>query len=927
MDLILCHTTADFDTLGAAIALSLLQSGSKVVLAGGSHPTVRDFLALHRDEYPLIERRSVNPQEIRALFVVDTQWRDRLGKAAEWLDLPIPITVYDHHLDAESDILATQAYIEAVGATTTVLVERLQANQVTLTSAQATVMALGIHVDTGSLTFDHTTVRDAAALTWLMAQGASLRAIAEYVEPGLSAEVQDLLSLALTQLQTETVQGFSLAWVMLTVDRHIPGLSSLAAWVMSLTNTDVLLLAVHYPVNEAGEERLTVIGRCRSSAGATSTEGIHLDKLFEPLGGGGHPKAAALSLRSVEPQVVLDTLLSQLKAQIPQPPIARSLMSAPVRTIRPETTIAEAQRILLRYGHSGLAVMDQEQLVGVISRRDLDIALHHGFSHAPVKGYMATNLKTIAPDTTLPDIEALMVTGDIGRLPVLEGGKLVGIVTRTDVLRQLHRERSELRSDRQDFSTHPPSKGALTIGKDLLRDKLLPSIQQVLNEAAQQAEQQGWQLYLVGGAVRDLFLAKPEEPLLIDDIDLVVDGFHPTAGMAAPGCFADTARVAPSDAGVALARSLQQTYPAARLQVHGQFQTAAVLWHNDPLLDSLWVDIATARTEFYPYPAANPEVEASSIRQDLYRRDFSINALAVRLTQPRQGEILDFFGGLLDLEARLIRVLHANSFIEDPTRIYRAVRFAVRLGFQIEPQTEGYIRYAIASGVYQRIQTDKTPALQTRLKQELKYILQAPYWKAAVQKLSDLGALCCIHADLNLTDQLWWRLRLGDRWLKQFDPTRTLPHWQVLLEILLSALEPEQRWKTAERLQLSGDAIERLQRLDEREDAIARCFLEVAAISSASPSQIVNLLSSNDLPTLILLASTQPRPIRRHIWKYLTHWRHIKSPLDGNDLKALGYAPGRQYKQILDALLTAALEGKIATRSEAEAFLEQHFPP
>ncbi len=924
MDLILCHTTADFDTLGAAIALSLLQPGSKVVLTGDSHPTVRDFLALHRDEYALIERRSVDPQQIRALFVMDTQWRDRLGKAAEWLDLPIPVTVYDHHLNADGDLVATQTHIEAVGATTTLLVEQLQAQQVALTSAQATVMALGIHVDTGSLTFDHTTVRDAAALTWLMAQGASLRAIAEYVEPSLPTEVQDLLSPALAQLQTETVQGFSLAWVMLAVDRHIPGLSSLAAWLMNLTDADVLLLAARYPLNEAGEERLTVIGRCRGSAGATSTAGIHLDELFKPLGGGGHPRAAALSLRSVEPQAVLNELLTQLKAQMPPPPIARSLMSSPVRTIRPETTIAEAQRILLRYGHSGLAVMAQGQLVGVISRRDLDIAFHHGFSHAPVKGYMATNLKTIAPDEALPDIEALMVTYDIGRLPVLEQGKLVGIVTRTDVLRQLHQERSEQRSEQQNPSATSPLGFTPAMGKGLLQSRLLSSIQQVLNAAAQQAEQQGWQLYLVGGAVRDLLLAKPDDPLLIDDIDLVVDGFHPEIEIIADSIAAPSAN---SAAGVALARALQQIYPAARLQVHGQFQTAAILWHNDPLLDSLWIDIATARTEFYPYPAANPEVEASSIRQDLYRRDFTINALAIRLTEPRQGEILDFFGGLLDLAAKLIRVLHANSFIEDPTRIYRAVRFAVRLGFQIEPQTEGYIRYAIASGVYQRLQTDKTPALQTRLKQELKYILQAPYWKAAVQKLSDLGALCCIHADLKLTRQLWWQLRLGDRWLKRFDPAVTLPHWQVLLETLLSALEPEQRQQAAERLQLSGDGIERLRELSELERAIALRYLSGgAAISGSLPSQTVHLLSSHDLPTLILLACTQPRPVRRQVWKYLTHWRHLKSPIDGNDLKALGYLPGRQYKQILDALLTATLDGQLITRAEAETFLEQHFP-
>jgi len=924
MDLILCHTTADFDTLGAAIALSLLQPGSKVVLTGDSHPTVRDFLALHRDEYALIERRSVDPQQIRALFVMDTQRRDRLGKAAEWLDLPIPVTVYDHHLNADGDLVATQTHIEAVGATTTLLVEQLQAQQVALTSAQATVMALGIHVDTGSLTFDHTTVRDAAALTWLMAQGASLRAIAEYVEPSLPTEVQDLLSPALAQLQTETVQGFSLAWVMLAVDRHIPGLSSLAAWLMNLTDADVLLLAARYPLNEAGEERLTVIGRCRGSAGATSTAGIHLDELFKPLGGGGHPRAAALSLRSVEPQAVLNELLTQLKAQMPPPPIARSLMSSPVRTIRPETTIAEAQRILLRYGHSGLAVMSQGQLVGVISRRDLDIAFHHGFSHAPVKGYMATNLKTIAPDEALPDIEALMVTYDIGRLPVLEQGKLVGIVTRTDVLRQLHQERSEQRSEQQNPSATSPLGFTPAMGKGLLQSRLLSSIQQVLNAAAQQAEQQGWQLYLVGGAVRDLLLAKPDDPLLIDDIDLVVDGFHPEIEIIADSIAAPSAN---SAAGVALARALQQIYPAARLQVHGQFQTAAILWHNDPLLDSLWIDIATARTEFYPYPAANPEVEASSIRQDLYRRDFTINALAIRLTEPRQGEILDFFGGLLDLAAKLIRVLHANSFIEDPTRIYRAVRFAVRLGFQIEPQTEGYIRYAIASGVYQRLQTDKTPALQTRLKQELKYILQAPYWKAAVQKLSDLGALCCIHADLKLTRQLWWQLRLGDRWLKRFDPAVTLPHWQVLLETLLSALEPEQRQQAAERLQLSGDGIERLRELSELERAIALRYPPGgAAISGSLPSQTVHLLSSHDLPTLILLACTQPRLVRRQVWKYLTHWRHLKSPIDGNDLKALGYLPGRQYKQILDALLTATLDGQLITRAEAETFLEQHFP-
>lgn len=161
MDLILCHTTADFDALGAAVGLSLVFPGSKIVLTGGAHPPVRDFLALHRDEYPLIERRSVNPKQIRSLMVVDSQNRDRLGVASQWLDLPNleEVIIYDHH-DQVSDIPATQVHIEMVGATTTLIVEELQRLQINISPIEATVMALGIHVDTGSLTFEQSTARD-----------------------------------------------------------------------------------------------------------------------------------------------------------------------------------------------------------------------------------------------------------------------------------------------------------------------------------------------------------------------------------------------------------------------------------------------------------------------------------------------------------------------------------------------------------------------------------------------------------------------------------------------------------------------------------------------------------------------------------------------------------------------------------------------
>jgi tRNA nucleotidyltransferase (CCA-adding enzyme) len=900
MDVILCHTTADFDTLGAAVGLSRLQPGARIVLSGGAHPAVRDFLALHRDEYPLIERRSVNPDLIRSIFVVDAQQRDRLGHTAQWLDLPeVEITLYDHHQALESDIPAQSKILADVGAITTLMVEQLQAQNIAVTPIEATVMALGIHVDTGSLTYDHATARDASAIAWLMQQGASLKAIGEYVDPGLSPQLQDLLSVALEDLQSETIEGNTIAWVLLKTEDYVPGLSSLASRLMELTESDALLLGNQYCRGsgcEGGGNVLTVIGRSR-------IEDTNLNELFKPLGGGGHPKAAALTLREEDSEAVLLKLLEDFKTQIPHPPTARELMSSPVRTIRPETTIDEAQRILLRYGHSGLSVVDSDdRLVGVISRRDLDIALHHGFSHAPVKGYMTTNVRTITPDTLLPEIESLMVTYDIGRLPVLNDDQLVGIVTRTDVLRQLHHGKKD--ENGKEEKLYPL--------RYLLRlDRFAAPFQKILMIAAQQAEQRGWHLYLVGGAVRDLLLAEPNEPVMLSDIDLVVDGFHRSADVGA---------------GVELARSLQALYSEARLEVHGKFQTAALLWHKDPELESLWIDIATARTEFYPYPAANPEVEASSIRQDLYRRDFTINALALRLTNPRSGELLDFFGGVLDLRSQQIRVLHANSFIEDPTRIYRAVRFAVRLGFTIEAQTESFIRHAIASGIYEQLRTNSggrivAPALQTRLKAELRYILQAPYWKAAIRKLADLDALRCIHPTLELDTGLWRQLRLVERWFHRFDSQHLLTHWQLLLEVLIARLEPDERAIVAENLQLPADAIERLATLatmqTELIDRLPHC---------TQTSQIVELLKPYDRPTLTLVAVKVPREIRRLIWQYLTLWSLKKAPLDGNDLKQLGYKPGRHFKQILDELLAATLDGKIHDRTEAEHYLAEHYP-
>jgi len=963
MHLILCHTTADFDTLGAAVGLACCQPGSRIVLTGGCHPTVQDFLALHRDEYPLIERRSVTPAQIKTLSVVDTIWRDRLGKAAEWLDLPhVAITVYDHHpadpreasdpqVFSPGDIPAQHWQLEAVGATTTLIVEKLRASQVALSPTEATVMALGIHVDTGSLTFDHTTTRDAEALAWLMGQGIRQSTIAQYVEPGLSPLLQDLLIQALSQLRTQSWAGYTLASVRLNVTEYIPGLSRLAGHLMDLTAVDALLLAAwqaadpdpHTPqAQKLG--KLTIIGRSRFPHS-------DLNQLLAPLGGGGHARSAAVTLRTDDPDQVLQELCDRLQAMIPKPLLAYEVMSSPVRTIRPDTRIEEAQRILLRYGHSGLCVVTPEgQLVGIISRRDLDIALHHGFGHAPVRGYMSTEVKTIAPDTPLPEIEALILSYGIGRLPVLAGQRLVGIVTRTDVLRQLHPSSQLGRSP----ANYLPSQPRQSLTLDQLRQAIAPELVNLLAIAADLARHQGWNLYLVGGAVRDILLAElagHDQPLTLQDLDLVVDGCHGTISAAIP--VSDP--IAPSQleldsnsdspAALILAQALQAHYPQARLQTHGQFQTAALLWPRDVDLGPLLVDLATARTEFYLYPAANPQVEASSIRQDLYRRDFTLNAMALKLTElpppeqvmtarDRPLSLLDFFGGWQDLRSRTIRVLHANSFIEDPTRIYRAVRFAMRLNCQIEPQTTGYIRHAmsqLSAQVLERASTwqpdSRAPALQTRLKNELRYILQAPYWRSALEKLGELGALACLHPALQMTPALARQLRRAEWGLRLGDPNLTAD-WELRLALVIAQVPVTDRALVAQNLQLTASTIQRLANL-----AAAETEIWDQISNDQPPSQQAACLERWDRETLILVGLRGDRNCRRQIWHYLVHLSQVIVPINGHDLRQLGYKPGPQFREMLQQLRSATLDGQFGDhhdplavrRDRAIAYLRQRY--
>ncbi len=566
---------------------------------------------------------------------------------------------------------------------------------------------------------------------------------------------------------------------------------------------------------------------------------------------------------------------------------ARALMSSPVHTVPLHSTVVESQALFLRYGHSRLVVInDRAECVGLLARRDVDLALHHGLGQALVEDYMMTAEHTIGAATPLETIQLLMIKLGAKRLPVVEAGRLVGIVTQTDLLRYQYAFISNYEAHRHPITSIeiPP----------ISFDQLTPFQQTFLHTAATVADQLEVRLFLVGGAVRDLLLKRHT-----DDLDLVVDGAYPTMAASQLGW------------GIQLGQHLHQYYPETRLDIHARFQTVALIWP-----DGSWIDIATARTEFYPYPAATPEVSLGSIQTDLYRRDFTINALALGLNGHYQGRILDFFGGLEDLKHQTIRVLHVNSFIEDPTRMYRAVRFAVRLGFQIDQQTQAYIERTMATGVHDGVGGD-------RLKHELRSILEEANWIEAFELLDQWRALRCLGPTLSWTVQSCQQMLRVGAWTYHFQ--RHYPEishhdqWQLRIEALIS--QSQTAPTIARQLHLTQAGIERLMHLPSQLQQ-----LQSLIDTNPEPGVIIDHLKSIKVQTVILLASLLMPKGRRLLFQYLSHWRLSKPVLSGHILKQMGYRPGPLFQTILHQVHRATLNGTIQTEEQAKIFVTHQFP-
>ncbi|HEY9716276.1 MAG TPA: CBS domain-containing protein [Trichormus sp.] len=884
MEIVLTHNNMDFDSLAAQFGVTKLYPSARMVLGFPLTGNVRDFLALYRSSLPISQIKYLDLSRVTKVFIVDCQHLERLDETAKSLfqrnGQRIPVTIFDHHaLDAGGlgSHAEPDSIIQSVGAATTLVVDKIRQRNISLTPFEATLLAIGIYEDTGCLTYSGTTELDASCIAFLLKCGVDLAIVNDFIHPKLNEPQTQLLQDLIKSSLVLNLHGSKVVLATSEREKYIDGLASLTRKLTEIESADAAFTIVQM------RDRVHVVGRSDSRA-------IDVRTIVRDFGGDGHPGAGSAVVRDSTVRQVRARAESLIRSAVLVPRQAIEIMTSPVITVLPTVPMDEAGRIMIRHRIDGLIVAEDEQIVGVVTQRDIAQAVHHKLGHAPVRGFMSKPVITIGEDATLTQIQKLMIDEDIGRLPVLsEQGKLLGVVSRQELLKTLYGNQSDVRFSRE-LERHPQR----TVKNFAhLMKTIEPTTLSISQDVGRAAEQLNMVAYAVGGFVRDLILGRPNY-----DLDYVIEGNA-----------------------IELADAMEQAFPGIFKVVkrHDRFQTATLEYTTSGAVRS--VDFSTARLEFYEYPAALPMVEPSKLDQDLSRRDFTINALAMCLNPKDFGELIDEFDGLTDLEQKIIRVLHPFSFIEDPTRIIRAVRFAARLGFNLDAETAEQARNAIAIGIFDDLGG-------TRMREELKLILESPRRRRALKLLSQLGArLRYLDAELQYTLEVdrairWAEKLLAGAGLK--DP------WVVFLGLLLSRLPGERVWMVLDRLHMTNEHKLMIEKAFSVREELPRIFEELNRNRHGlKDSEIYHLLHGKPDESLAIVAclGVAFSPVRRIIQRYLVKLRNVKVELTGNDLIALGIKQGREIGKVLGALLDARLDGLINDREGELRFARENFLP
>jgi tRNA nucleotidyltransferase (CCA-adding enzyme) len=729
------------------------------------------------------------------------------------------------------------------------------------------------------------------AASYLLERGASLEIASDFLNHPLSIQQQALYDRLRTNASTHHIHGHTVILACSDAEDINEELSSIAQKLRDLLDPEALFVLV------------TTRGGVQMIARSTK-EDIDVAKIAGQFGGGGHERAAAALIKDGEIEDVCQKLIEVLPRFIQPAITVAQIMSREPQLLSPKTSANDAAISMQRFGYEGYPVVEidsrgQHQVLGLLTRRAVDRAISHQLN-LTAASLMDAGQVSVHPDDSIEALQRLMTDTGWGQIPVInpESNQVIGIVTRTDLLKTLTRE--------PDLPHHQNL-------AERLQTTLPPARLTLLKTVAQIAHDQRAALYIVGGFVRDLILERPSY-----DYDLVVEG----------------------DA-IQLAHALADKF-GGRVTSHSRFGTAK--WHigeiRSSLLQSLAVgkfitrsegdnadedqpqkpedfpeslDFISARTEFYTHPTALPTIERGSIKLDLHRRDFTINTLALRLDGYHYGELHDYWGGLNDIHQRLVRVLHSLSFVDDPTRMLRAVKFEQRFDFSIEDRTLELINEAIP--LLERVSGD-------RIRHELDRILEENQASMMIARLNQLNLLTAIEPNLTwdewissklqflagLKPEIEWRIEDGSS-----AKLRSRMGY-ILWLIRLSKIHA---WKVIKRLKLPSSLADEIL-------AGRQLWNDLATLSDAPPSGVVARLDNvRPLAIYANYITTDEEDTRQILWEYASNWSQITPCTDGHVLRERGLPPGPVYRQVIRTLRNAWLDGKISTPEQEKALLEQ----
>ena len=868
MQIIISHTNCDFDAFASMVAAKKLYPQAKMCIVGSPEKNVDDFINKYKNQFEFIKEKHIKPDEITGLILVDNRSLSRIGRFEEFLkEKPnIQIIIYDHHPASKHDIISEKQYIEQTGATVSILLNQIIKNGIQITPFEATIMALGIYEDTGNFRYISTTEKEFRAIAFLFANGANLHIINKYLTHDFTSNQIKMMNLIIDKIRSVNVGGLNVAFVSFAYEKFIPDLAMLVHKIKDTENFDVIFCIVQ------GKNKTSIVAR-------NSLEFIDVGKILSKLGGGGHYTAASAVIKELSVKQIEQVIIKELKRQIQRYGTAQDIMTFPADTITIDTTIKSAQQRMLNTNHSSLVINDdRKNVVGIITKKDVSKAIHHKLGNMSVETCMSTNVITVSPDTSLYRLQKIMTDEDIGRLPVVKNGELLGVVTRKDLIRshfELHnKKRIQKSSSFRNIS-------------GLLRKNTSESIFNLLKQIGIACEQINMKSFVVGGFVRDLLLDMPNY-----DIDIVVEGN-----------------------GIEFAKHFVQIF-GGHCKVFPKFGTA-IISLPEPKINR--IDIATARLEYYPGPGVLPKVEKSGIQNDLYRRDFTINSMAVFLNPNHFGELIDPFGGLRDLKLKKIQVMNNMSFIEDPTRIIRAIRFEQRFDFEMKEKTEHLLEKSLSIDVFKTVAPE-------RIREELKLICEEKEPIKAFKRMKELQILSKIYRHFDITakhTKIFNEIFNNIIWFKetflQDKSHQSLCIWVIYHLGLLFDMHTRAQNQFVQKYKYPNILKKNLLQYQKTVGKIQKYLSQ-----KQQNSKIYHILNhlSNEL-LIFYLSYFDDYQIKNNIHIYLMKLRNIKLSITGNDVIKLGIPEGPKIKAIITKIKNKKLDGEISTEQDEREELEK----